>query len=218
MNSQKTATPLSLLLLGATGAVGQQVLSAALADARIANVIAPTRRPLPPHPKLTNPVIDFADLPDDSPWWKVDAVICALGTTLKLAGSKAAFATIDRDLPIQIAKLARQAGATSLALNSSLGAHPAGNFYLRTKAQAEAGIRALGYACYTIVRPSIIDAVRPELRLGEVLGLSLAKLSRPLIPRRYRAVKAARIASALLEGVLRQEVGEWIVESAQLQD
>jgi hypothetical protein len=36
-----------LLLLGATGAVGQQVLRQALADARVVTVLAPTRRSLP---------------------------------------------------------------------------------------------------------------------------------------------------------------------------
>ena len=114
-----SAKPLRLLLVGATGAVGQQVLAAALANPRIAQVIAPSRRPLPAHAKLHAPVIDFAHLPADAPWWQVDAVICTLGTTIKAAGSQQAFAAVDRDLPIQLAGLARQAGATGFVLNSS---------------------------------------------------------------------------------------------------
>ena len=210
--------PLSLLLVGATGAVGRQVLALALVDPRIEQVVAPTRRPLPKHANLYNPVIDFAHLPIDAPWWNVDAVICTLGTTIKAAGSQAAFAAIDRDLPIQVAKLARAAGATRFALNSSLGANPAGNFYLRTKAEAEAGIRNINYPSFTIVRPSLIDAVREESRPGEKIGLIVARIFRPLIPFRYRAVKAERIALALLDGVLRDQSGECIIESEQLQD
>ncbi|QKO23812.1 NAD(P)H-binding protein [Rhodoferax sp. BAB1] len=206
-----------LLLAGATGAVGREVLAAALADPRFQQVVAPTRRPLPAHPRLLNPVLDFATLPADAPWWQVDAVICTLGTTIKAAGSQAAFAAVDRDLPIEVGRLARAAGASRYALNSSLGASAQGNFYLRTKAQAEAGIRALGYPVCTVVRPSLIDARREESRPGERIGLAIARALRPLIPRRYRAVPAARIAQALLAGVLREQPGVDIVESEQLQ-
>ena len=205
-----------MLLVGATGAVGQQVLAAALADPRFAQVIAPTRRPLPAHVKLHAPIVDFAHLPIGAPWWQVDAVICTLGTTIKTAGSQEAFAAVDRDLPMQVARLARQAGATRFALNSSLGASLGGNFYLRTKAEAEAGVRAIGYPCYTIVRPSLIDTVREAQRPGEWMGLVVARALRPLIPRRYRAVTAERIARALLKGVLNEKHGERIVESEEL--
>ncbi|GAB3488900.1 hypothetical protein GCM10027399_04220 [Curvibacter fontanus] len=210
-------TPLRLLLLGATGAVGREVLAAALADPRVAQLIAPTRRPLPPHPKLLNPVIDSAPLPADAPWWQVDAVICALGSTIKIAGSQAAFAAVDRDLPIEMGRLARAAGASRYALTSALGSSPRGNFYLRTKAETEAGIRALGYPVYTVVRPSLIEAEREQKRPGEQIGLRVARVLGPLIPRRYRPVPAARIAQALLAGVLRVQPGEQVVESEALQ-
>ncbi len=216
MTRLDSVRPLRLLLVGATGAVGQQVLAAALADPRVAQVIAPTRRPLPAHVKLHAPIVDFAHLHIDAPWWQVDAVICTLGTTIKVAGSQEAFAAVDRDLPIQVARLARQAGAMRFALNSSLGASLGGNFYLRTKAEAEAGIRAISYPNYTIVRPSLIDTEREELRSGERLGLLVARTFRPLIPMRYRPVTAERIAHALLESVLNGKAGECIVESEDL--
>ena len=207
-----------LLLLGATGAVGSQALRLALANPAIARVVAPTRRALPAHAKLDNPLTDFADIASDAPWLKADALICALGTTIKVAGSQAAFAAVDRDLPIRIATLARAAGASRFALNSSLGASADGNFYLRTKFEAEAGIRALHYPMYAIVRPSLIDAQRAQPRSGERLGLLLARALRPLIPRRYRAVKAERIAEALLASVVDNAPGEDIIESDRLQD
>jgi uncharacterized protein YbjT (DUF2867 family) len=207
-----------LLLVGSTGAVGHEVLRLALVDERIKKVIAPTRRPLPGHVKLENPVVDFSHLPTDADWWKTDAVICTLGTTIKIAGSQAAFAAVDRDLVIQVAQLARQAGATRFALNSSLGANLTGNFYLRTKAEAEQGVRTLGYPSCTIVRPSLIDAKRDELRPGELIGLLIARLLRPLIPVRYRPVKAASIASALLDVVIAGRPGERIIESEEIQN
>ena len=211
---------LSLLLVGATGAVGQAVLRQALAEKRITRIVAPTRRPLEAgfvgNPRLLNPVIDFARLPEEAAWWKVDAVVCTLGTTIKVAGSQAAFAAVDRDLPIAFARLAREAGATRYALNSSLGASARGSFYLRTKAEAEQGIIDLGFASTTIVRPSLIDTERQDARLGEQAGLLFAQVLRPLIPRRYRAVSPEAIAAALLRGVLDGRPGTTAVESDAL--
>ena len=214
------AKELSLLLVGATGAVGQAVLRHALAEKRITRIVAPTRRPLEAgfagNARLLNPVIDFARLPEEAAWWKVDAVVCTLGTTIKVAGSQAAFAAVDRDLPIAFARLARQGGATRYALNSSLGASARGSFYLRTKAEAEQGIIDLGFASTTIVRPSLIDTERNEARPAEQVGLLFARALRPLIPRRYRAVSPEAIAAALLRGVLEGGQGVKIIESDAL--
>ena len=143
-------------------------------------------------------------------------MVCTLGTTIRVAGSQAAFAAIDRDLPIAVGRLARAAGATRYALNSSLGASARGNFYLRTKAEAEQGIIDLGFASTTIVRPSLIDAERNEARPGEQAGLLIARLLRPLLPRRYRAVRPQAIAAALLRGVVEGRPGVTIVESDAL--
>ncbi len=208
--------PRDLMIVGASSMVGGRVLGAALQDPRFAKVVAPTRRPLAAHAKLFNPVVDFSHLPEDASWWKVDAVICTLGTTIKAAGSQAAFAAVDRELPIRVARLARQAGATRFALNSSLGSSHSGNFYLRTKAEAENGIRAIGYPCFTIVRPSLIDAKREQSRPGESLAIVLARLFKLLLPRRYRAVTPDQIARALIDGVLSGIPGERIIESGEL--
>ncbi len=205
-----------LLLLGATGAVGRCALTQALSDPRVSQVVAPTRRPLPPHPRLLNPVTDFQHLPADADWLHCDAVVCALGSTIRQAGSQAAFAAVDRDLPIALGRLARAAGARSFALNSSLGASLRGNFYLRTKAEAEAGLAQQGLPHLGIVRPSLIAAQRQPPRPGEVAGLWLARLLGPLVPRKYRPVRAEAIAHCLLDMALSPRPEFCIVESAQL--
>ena len=210
------AQPLRLLLLGATGAVGGEVLRQALANARIAQVTAPTRRALSAASKLFNPLTDFAALRADVDWWTVDAAICCLGTTIEAAGSRPAFAAVDRDLPIEIAAYARAAGCRSFALNSSLGASLAGNFYLRTKAEAENGIRELGFPSLTVVRPSLIDAAREHSRPAERVGILIGRLLQPVIPKRYRPVAAAAIAQALLQATLEGHAGERIIESERL--
>ncbi len=208
---------LRLMLVGATGAVGRAVLAQALSDQRVAEVVALTRRPLPAAEKLLNVVVDFDSLPEQAPWWTVDAVICTLGTTQRAAGSNEKFAAVDRDLPLRIARRARAAGATRFALNSSLGADAgSGNFYLRTKGEAEDAIRELGYPGYTIVRPSLIDAERAESRPGERLALTFVRPLSSLIPRRWRAVTPEAIARALLNAALASSPGSRVVESEEL--
>jgi uncharacterized protein YbjT (DUF2867 family) len=217
-SSKPASSALRLMLLGATGVVGSQVLDQALSHTGISVVVAPTRRPLPAHPKLDNPLVDFASLPLAAPWWPVDAVICALGTTLHLAGSAEKFVQVDRDWPVLVARLAQAAGATRFALNSSIGADSrARGLYIKTKGQAEEAIKALAYPSYTIVRPSLINAHRQERRPAETVGLLLAHLLKPLIPPKYRAVTPERIAAALLQGVLVGQPGVKVVESDQLQ-
>lgn len=215
-----TAPGKRLLILGATGAVGREVLRLALQHPQVQQVLAPTRRPLPAHPKLVNPITDFARpeeaLAEGAQAEGVDAVVCALGTTIRQAGSQAAFAAVDRDLPIALGRVALRLGARSLALNSSLGASASGNFYLRTKHQAEEGLRQLGFASYTVVRPSLIDAQRTESRPGELVGLWVSRLLGPLIPRRYRPVTANAIASTLLQAALDAQPGQHTIESEQI--
>ena len=88
---------MKLLLVGATGLVGREVLRLALADVRVSTVVAPVRKALPPHAKLHAPLVDFDRLPPDAPWWQADAVICTLGTTMKVAGTRQVFRRIDHD-------------------------------------------------------------------------------------------------------------------------
>ncbi len=204
------------MLLGATGAVGSEVLRMALRHPQVSQVVAPTRRALPAHPKLVNLVTDFAQPEQVLNGLAIDAVVCALGSTLKQAGSQAAFAAIDRDLPLALGRAAQQRGARSMALNSSLGASANGNFYLRTKHQAEEGLRKLGFASYTVVRPSLIDAQRATSRPGERVGLWVSRLLGPLIPAGYRPVAASAIAHTLLQAALAAKPGERIIESAHI--
>ncbi len=206
-----------LLIAGATGLVGRHALMQALADTRVAHVVAPTRRALLPHPKLENPLVDFDALPGHAEWWRVDAVVCALGTTIRQAGSQAAFRRVDVDYVLAVAAHARNAGARSFALNSSLGAATsARSFYLRCKGEAERGVEALGYPSLTLVRPSIIGGEREERRPMEHLSMRVLQTVAPLVPKRFRVVQAAHIASCLLDAAIAGETGVHTVESERI--
>jgi len=206
-----------ILLVGATGLVGSHVLRQALADPGVAQVVAPTRKSLVPHPKLLNPVVDFNQLPQDAEWWRVDAVVCTLGTTIRVAGSQAAFYKVDHDHPLEVAYLARRHGARAFALNSALGADTASRvFYSRTKGETERDLQAVGYPSLTLVRPGLIGGVRQESRPAEQMAVRLSQWLQPLLPRRYRVVPADRIAHHLLEAALAGAPGVHVLPSEAL--
>ena len=206
-----------ILLVGATGLVGSHVLRQALADPGVAQVVAPTRKSLVPHPKLLNPVVDFNQLPQDAEWWRVDAVVCTLGTTIRVAGSRAAFYKVDHDHPLEVAYLARRHGARAFALNSALGADTASRvFYSRTKGETERDLQAVGYPSLTLVRPGLIGGVRQENRPAEQMAVRLSQWVQPLLPRRYRVVPADRIAHHLLQAALAGAPGVHVLPSEAL--
>ncbi len=199
-----------VLLLGATGLVGGLALRHLLATDRIAETTALVRRPATEtHPRLRERVVDFdGDLGDLGGHTDV---LCALGTTIKKAGSQEAFRHVDHDIPLRVAKAARAAGARSFALVSSVGAAArSSNFYLRTKGELEEALRALGYPALHLLRPSILLGERKEDRPGERFGSVVAKATSGLLVgglRRYRPIEAEDVARALVGTVLRDDEG-----------
>ena len=209
----------TVLILGATGQVGQALLELALQHPEISRVVAPTRRPLPPHAKLDNPLVDFEQLPEDAAWWKSDLTLCALGTTLRQTKSKAGFYRVDHDYVLAAAKLARSAGTPTFGLVSSLGADASSRlFYLRVKGETEQALTTLGFISWVIVRPSLlIGGTRASARPLEAFGLFFGKCLVSLLPRRYRAVSTLQVAQSLLKACLQVSVGLHVIESEQLQ-
>ncbi|MCB0533427.1 MAG: NAD(P)H-binding protein [Lewinellaceae bacterium] len=204
------------LLLGATGLVGSQILRQLLADARYETVLALTRRPFDvEHPKLKQVIINF-DHPDPAQI-RGDELFCALGTTLRKAGSKEAQYRIDCTYPYEIGKIARENGVGKYLLVSSLGADAqSANFYLRTKGELEEKLAALEFPVFVSARPSILLGKRPEFRLGEKIGIVLAQAFAFLIPKKYRGIADQQVARALLALANQDLEGTHVIESDQL--
>lgn len=209
---------MKILLVGATGLVGGHVLRQLLDDPRCQAVIAPTRRPLAlADARLLNPVVDFAQLPESAEWWAVDAVICALGTTLKQAGSREAFAEVDHQYPLRVARLARSHGASTFVLNSAKGADPQSRFfYNRVKGALEQDLRGLGYPSLTLVRPGLIGGERKEHRAGERAASVVLGALAPVLPRSWRINPAVKIAAAMVEAALQPAPGVSVIEADRL--
>lgn len=207
-----------LLLVGGTGLVGSEVLKLALAEPRIETLIVLTRRPLAiAHPKLVAPVIEFEALPMDAAWWTADAAICALGTTIKAAGSREAFRKVDHDYPLAVARLARAHGASRFAVVSAKGANSRSPFfYSQVKGELEADLIALSFPSLTLVRPGLIGGPRSERRIGEDVAKRVLEMLGPVLPRSWRVNPALRIAQILLDAIFDGHPGTKITTSSEL--
>jgi len=197
-------TARTVALAGATGLVGQAILQGLLADESVIAVHALARRPLDNrHPGLTTHVVDFAALPPLPP---LDEAYLALGTTIKAAGSQAAFRAVDLDASLATARAARAAGARRLGVVSAMGADAHSRvFYNRVKGELEEALAGLGFDALVIARPSLLVGDRGMLgqpvRAGEKIGLLAAAVAGPLIPANFRPIAASDVACALLARV-----------------
>lgn len=194
----------TVLLAGATGLVGRELLRGLLADAGVSHVHALGRKsPAETNPKLKFHSVDFAALPALP---HVDECYIALGTTIKVAGSQQAFRTVDFDAVVNTAKAAKGAGATRLGVVSAMGADKRSSlFYSRVKGEMEEALSQLGFDGLVIARPSMLAGDRASIgqpvRGGEELALKVSRWLGAIIPANYRSIDAASVARALLTNV-----------------
>ncbi len=206
------------IIAGATGLVGNELLKLLLQHDEYEKIHVLTRRPLKMvHPKLRNPVIDF-DLLDHFPFeGKVTDAFCCLGTTMKQAGSRAAFVKVDFEYVIGFAQKAKEWGATRLVVVSSMGADTSSSFfYNRVKGKMEEALKDLNFESLIIVRPALLVGQRNGKRFGEEVARIVMSLFGFLIPNRYKAIRAEQVARKMMEAALKSEKGLTIIESYQL--
>ena len=204
------------LLVGGSGLVGRFCLQALLEGPAYNSVVSLARRESAvTHPRLVQTVAPFEKLASlQLP--PVDDVFCALGTTIRKAGSQAAFRRVDYEFPLMVADHALKFGAKQFMLVSSVGADPnSKNFYLRTKGELEQALRRLPFKTLHIFRPSFLTGPREESRLGESVAIPLAKIFQFLLMgglRRYRPIAAQTVGRAMVAAAKTDREGAFIWE------
>lgn len=219
--------PATVLIAGASGLVGKELLSLLLASPACREVHSLVRKPSSlKHPKLQSHAVDFARLGMASAHAlvlpQIDEVYICLGTTIKVAGSKEAFRAIDFDAVLAVARTGIAQGATKLGVISAMGASStSGVFYSRVKGEMEEAVAKLGYISVSIARPSFLagdrEALQQTVRAGEKMALRVSQLFKPLIPANYRSVQACDVAAGLLRQVQLGQAGATVLLSGQLQ-
>ncbi len=187
-----------LLIIGATGLVGQAMLA--------------TRGNRRPTLLVRRAPGDAGDLPVDiapeTADWPAriaaiapETLVCALGTTRRAAGSEAAFRAVDQHLVLASATAARAAGARHMICVTSVGASSASaNLYLNAKGLVEDGLDAMGFDRLDLLHPGLLIGPRTERRPAEAMMQAAAPLFDGLLMggfRRYRSISVEALAKAI---------------------
>lgn len=209
------------IVIGATGLVGSELVKQLQASPHYRSILLLNRRPSGfVHPKLSERIIDF-DAPD-LVGVLADDFYCALGTTRRKAGSKAAQHKVDYEYPVAIATGLRDRGVKCVVLVSSVGADAnAASFYLQTKGQLERSLIGLGFERTVIVRPSVLVGKRTEFRRSEETAALLLRWLSPFLVgalRKYRGVEAGKVAGCMVKAACSNAEAVRFIESDEIQE
>jgi uncharacterized protein YbjT (DUF2867 family) len=209
-----------IVLIGATGLVGRLLLPR-LAEAGHEVHAVQRRAAAGASDGITVHIGPAEAWPERVAGIAPEAAVSALGTTMRKAGSEAAFAAVDRDMVLAVAAAARAAGASRFATVSSVGADPASrNFYLRLKGEVEEELRALAFRRLDIFRPGLLRGPRGnDRRLGERIGVAMSPLVNLALRGplgRYAAIDAAQVASAISSSMANAAPGVFVHHNAEM--
>lgn len=193
-------------VLGATGLVGRSLVQELLADERYEEVHLYARRsPELSHPKIREHIGDLLEGSVLEGLREQEHLYCALGTTRAKTPELTRYKAIDYGIPLEAARIGKEGGLERFLLVSAIGADPGSRlFYPRIKGQLEQDLKQLSLPGLHIFQPAIILGERGEQRWAEALGKAFFQGIGPLIPRRYRAMPAHRIAQAMHAAAFRE--------------
>ncbi len=200
------------IVFGATGAIGQRLLPRLITSDAWSKIIVATRRALNTESsKVSEVICDASTLEEFAHELAGNTVFCCLGTTQKIAGSKARFRAVDHDYILACAELTHRQGARHFLVVSSMGADARSlNFYSRVKGETERDLKAVGFERLDILRPSLLVGGRAESRPLEELGGTVMSLMSPLMLGpfgAYRPIPIEQVAKAMSEIALTEGTG-----------
>lgn len=213
------------IIIGATGAVGRDLLEQLLASEQYERVDAFVRsaKGMVQSDKLHVHVIDF-EKPDT---WRKDVqgdadtvFFSCLGTTLKQAGGKKPQWRVDHDYQLDFARAAAESGVGEYALVSSMGASARSiNFYMRMKGTLEDEVKTLPFRHITIVQPPSLIRKNSDRWAESVSVRILQALNRIGLLRGVAPMPTEEVAACMLRHVANGKTGvEVITNQAIRQD
>lgn len=214
---------MNVLLAGASGLIGHHALHNLLEDRSISKIIVVARTELDiQNEKIVQVITSFDQLDKIELNERIDAGLCALGSTIRKAGSQGEFKKIDCTYVLSFAEFAQKYGAKKFSVISALGANSASPvFYTKVKGEMEEGLSQFNFQTLTIIRPSLLLGERrgSDKRLGEKFFIKLSPiLNHTMIGplKKYRGIEAKKVASHLTNSLRSEERGHVIIENEQM--
>jgi nucleoside-diphosphate-sugar epimerase len=209
LEDDKMKTSISVVMMGASGAVGQETLTHLLTMPQIQRITLLGRRPLKNirDERVVQHIVDVCDPTSYRDLLAGHAVaICTLGVGQPSLMSKAEFIRIDKDAVLQFANACRDAKINHFQLLGSVGANAhSAAFYLRCKGQLRDAIAALQFSRFSAFQPSMILTPTNRYGLQQALTLAVWPLLSPVLRgawRQYRGIRVATLGTAIARNVL----------------
>ena len=187
------------VIIGATGAVGKEILKEILSCEYYERIYVLGRNSisrLPEDDKLTKIVIDFENMRFDTSILDNADIFASLGTTIKIAGSKENQRKIDVDYTVNFAKLC-EGKVKSFNVVSAIGANSKSkNFYNSLKGELEDKLKEMNLGILRIFQPSLLISKREDERFFEELFIKISPIFQILL--KGKAKKYSPIEVSLL--------------------
>lgn len=192
------------VIIGATGAVGKEILKEILGSEYYERIYVLGRNSisrLPEDGRLTKIVIDFENMRFDTSILDDTDVFAALGTTIKIAGSKENQRKIDVDYTVNFAKLC-EGKIRSFNVVSAIGANSKSkNFYNSLKGELEDALKELNLGVLRIFQPSLLISKREDKRFLEELFIKISPLFQILLKgkmKKYSPIEASLLGKVIV--------------------
>ena len=192
------------VIIGATGAVGKEILKEILGTEYYERIYVLGRNSisrLPEDDRLTKIVIDFENMRFDTSILDDADVFAALGTTIKIAGSKENQRKIDVDYTVNFAKLCEEK-VRSFNVVSAIGANSKSkNFYNSLKGELEDKLKEMNLGTLRIFQPSLLISKREDKRFLEELFMKLAPIFQFVLKgktKKYSPIEASLLGKVIV--------------------
>ena len=192
------------VIIGATGAVGKEILKEILGTEYYERIYVLGRNSisrLPEDDRLTKIVIDFENMRFDTSILDDADVFAALGTTIKIAGSKENQRKIDVDYTVNFAKLCEEK-VRSFNVVSAIGANSKSkNFYNSLKGELEDKLKEMNLRTLRIFQPSLLISKREDKRFLEEIFMKVAPIFQFVLKgkiKKYSPIEASLLGKVLV--------------------
>ena len=192
------------LLFGSSGLIGGHLLNILIQNNNYNKIkIFVRSEPEIKDPKIEIIKVDFNNLKKHIEDIKGDDCFFCIGTTKKNSPDKNEYKKIERDMPVEIAEIAKKNSVNSFIYVSSGFADPENSgSYLRYKGEVEEELKKLNFIKLGIVRPSFLIGNRKEKRFGEKIGIFLFKLFSPFFLgslKKMKPIHSEKVAKAMIK-------------------
>ena len=192
------------VIIGATGAVGREIVNEILSGEYYNRVYILGRSSiskLPDDSRLEKIIIDFDNIDFDMDILENADVFASLGTTIKTAGSKENQRKIDVDYTVNFSKLC-DGKIRSFNVVSAIGANSKSkNFYNSLKGELEDKLKEMNLRTLRIFQPSLLISKRDDNRFLEEIFMKVAPIFQFVLKgkiKKYSPIEASLLGKVLV--------------------